>query len=897
MDANGDNIYVVDVVASDGVNQTVRTLTFEIRDVNLTQSVGVQNSAFVDENQPYTDSFIITDDFETGDLVSISLEGDDAEFFEIAIDSQIEGITETTLSLIAPQDFENPLDANGDNIYTVDLITFDGVNRVVDTINVTINNVIASTPPVITTEVPEVISVDQGNEFVIDIDAFDTEGDDINYFLFGPDRLEFSVDSETGAIFFRDPPLFNPDNAADNFFSIRLRVDDGNTNELGEPNFVFQDLVIEVVDADVPPEFSGLAVNPFISENREYSDSFTVTDLDEGEITLSLAGADAAFFRVSDQPNFFGMASLTLVNPLDFENPQDADGNNRYIVDVIASDGVNTTVETIVLRVEDLFESENAPVFTTPETFTVDEGQLFVANINATDADNEAITYSIVGGADRFDFEIDSASGELTFEFTPRFVDPRDRDQDNIYEVIIQADDGTENATTQTLNIEVLDIEFAPTLTIDGGLRVVDENEAFSRGIEALDTIDGQMLTFSLEGPDAEFFSLFDIRPIPGELSAELELSQRLDFENPLDADGDNVYEVDIVVSDGINRTVETFALRVRDQEESPNAPIFDTPDVVTVNEGEEFVLRVNAEDADGDPIRYTITGGEDRGLFFVNLIRGTLEFRSPPEFNEEGSDLDNFYTVEVEANDLSGNRTVQTITVEVLDVEFAPVFGSTLVANRTLIENSNFRDFFSARDLIDNDEVTISLEGVDAAFFFLDNLNDGVVSASATLELFNPLDFENPQDADGDNVYVVDVVASDGVNRTAQTVELTITDDPSDNMASAVVMEDISISNLSPDAEFFLEVYLADNIIEEFGDQFVSIIVFEPAQESAIDAFKAPMEDDIWTIKSVAIDAEFVSNESVATVSFDEANPVVEEDIFELAAPDELIDDLWMWA
>ena len=156
-------------------------------------------------------------------------------------------------------------------------------------------------------------------------------------------------------------------------------------------------------------------------------------------------------------------------------------------------------------------------------------------------------------------------------------------------------------------------------------------------------------------------------------------------------------------------------------------------------------------------------------------------------------------------------------------------------------------------------------------------------------------LDFENPQDADGDNVYVVDVVASDGVNRTVQTVEVTILDDPSDNATSVSVLEGSSFSDVSPNSELGLEPFLSDDIIHDFADQFGALDVFEPVQASLTSELTVADEDHIWTVNSVEIDTELASNETVETAFLDEVNSVAEVDVFEVAAPEGIIDDLWV--
>ena len=69
-----------------------------------------------------------------------------------------------------------------------------------------------------------------------------------------------------------------------------------------------------------------------------------------------------------------------------------------------------------------------------------------------------------------------------------------------------------------------------------------------------------------------------------------------------------------------------------------------------------------------------------------------------------------------------------------------------------------------------DEDPLTYSLSGTDAALFTID-------PATGVVSFITAPDFENPGDAGGDNVYDITVTASDGTNSTDQTVAITVTD------------------------------------------------------------------------------------------------------------------------
>ena len=78
----------------------------------------------------------------------------------------------------------------------------------------------------------------------------------------------------------------------------------------------------------------------------------TATDADPGDtLNYSLTGgADQALFNLGSVTGV-----LTFKSAPEFEAPDDADGNNRYIVEVTVSDGTATDVQTLTVTVTDVF--------------------------------------------------------------------------------------------------------------------------------------------------------------------------------------------------------------------------------------------------------------------------------------------------------------------------------------------------------------------------------------------------------------------------------------------------------------------------------------------------------------------------------------------------------------
>ncbi|MBN8813854.1 MAG: PQQ-dependent sugar dehydrogenase [Sphingomonas sp.] len=95
--------------------------------------------------------------------------------------------------------------------------------------------------------------------------------------------------------------------------------------------------------------------------------------------------------------------------------------------------------------------TNTAPTFTSAATASVVENTALTYQAAATDAEANAITYSISGGADAGKFTL-SGTGALSFNSAPNFDLPGDANGDNVYEVQLRASDGS---LTSTLDLRV----------------------------------------------------------------------------------------------------------------------------------------------------------------------------------------------------------------------------------------------------------------------------------------------------------------------------------------------------------------------------------------------------------------------------------------------------------
>jgi hypothetical protein len=678
--------------------------------------------------------------------------------------------------------------------------------------------IIPNEPPEIDGGDEVTISVDEnGPLLVTDIDSTDDRnsegpGNGLNYSITGgADSDQFVVGTVTGELFLVNFLDFeNPIDAnGDNDYEVEVTVTDF------DGAFDTQQITVSVQDVNEPPVITSDGGGPTALVDVDENTTF-VTDVEseddfysEGDgygLSYSLTGGtDAALFDID--PN---TGELTFIAAPDFENPTDGNGDNDYEVQVTVTDSGNLTdFQDITVTVTNVIENADPDITSdgggATAAVSVDENTTFVTDVNATDdldSEGEGLTYTITGGADANEFIIDSTTGGLNFEAPPDFETPFDDDSNNDYEVQVTVTDSNGGTDTQDITVTVEDVNenADPIITSNGGGNtatvLVAENTVEVTDVNAVDDLDdeGEGLTYEITGgADA---GLFQINPQTGVLT----LTTAPDFENPGDADGDNVYEVQVTVTDSNDGTdTQNLFVNVVDVEENAD-PIITSDDggdtaTVLVAENTVEVTDVNAVDlidAEGEGLTYEINGGADAGLFQITTQTGLLSFITAPDFENPGDgNLDNDYEVEVTVTDSGGLTDTQAITVTVVDVEenADPIItsdGGGDTAAVSVAENTLVVTDVNAIDDADSEGEGLLYSitgGVDSEAFSIDP-NSGELSFNAAP------DFENPTDANNDNDYEVQVTVTDSEGGSdVQDVTVTVTDEP-DTTPLAVTVE-----------------------------------------------------------------------------------------------------------
>ena len=338
-----------------------------------------------------------------------------------------------------------------------------------------------------------------------------------------------------------------------------------------------------------------------------------------------------------------------------------------------------------------------APVIDSELSFAVDEDISVVGQVHAIDAQNQVLTYSIVGGDDAALFALGQQGGELQFINAPDFDVPGDANGDNLYEITIAVADPYGGYQQQDLNISVINVveNVAPEF-ISAANFTVAENQSAVGQVMASDEND-DTLSFRINGgQDAARF-------IIAQDTGVLSFVEVPDFEHPSDLNSDNIYDLELLVSDPFGGEAEQLVSVVVTDVYDNNAPIFTSANQFSINEEQPFVGSLTASDADNDPLMFSFFGGEDAHLFRIDPYSNRLMFQTEPDFeNPSDFDQDNIYFLQLKVDDLKGGFDIQNLTVHVRNVteqapDQAPIihFGEVnLVANASF-ENPQINTSF----------------------------------------------------------------------------------------------------------------------------------------------------------------------------------------------------------
>ena len=516
------------------------------------------------------------------------------------------------------------------------------------------------------------------------------------------------------------------------------------------------------------------------SPTANFAAASSTADEDDGTVTVAVNLSANATMNTDVVYSVSGTAASAMDFSALSNTVQIASGTKTANISIpIIDDMADEPDETIILTLNNrlgykvgtpnvhtltINDDDATPKITSAATKSVAENTTTVLTVMAMDDDNDDndLTYSITAGTDSARFSIDQSSGALTFKTAPDFETPGDQGRDNEYIVEVTASDGTNN-TAQTITVTVTDVNEPPVLA-PTATKNVAENTITVLTVSATDEDAGTILTYSITGGLDSV--RFRIDPSTGALT----FKAAPDFEMPSDQGGNNDYEVIVMVSDGTNTDMQTITVTVTDVNEAPiiTAKTFSVTENAAAG---TTVGTVAATDEDaGDNLTFSITAGNVGTAFVINentgviTVAGTIDHETTPTYT---------LTVQVSDSDLSATAAVTINVTNVNDND--PTIISGAIVN--VPEGTTNVLTVTATDADAGTFLTYSISGgTDRALFSINRTSGALTFTTAP-------DFEALGSANNSNVYEVAITASDGTNNAMQTITITVTNDPSDDI------------------------------------------------------------------------------------------------------------------
>ena len=356
LDHEVTSLYTLTVHVSDSNGGVATTsLTVTVSDVNDSpQFIGTPYSATVSENlSTGSDVIKIEAIDEDGDSLTYSLSGTNSGHFQI---SSSTGLVETTQEL----DYETI------NSYSLTVSASDGTVTLSTSLTISVSN--TNDAPYIT-NLPTNVSVVENDvtAAVIDVNATDSDDNNMTFSLSGTGNDDFLMNSATGRVTLHRALNYE----MQTLYSLTVRVADG----IG--GVAVASLTIIVVNQNDPPVILGAPYTTSVEESLNAGATVyqaAVSDEDTSDtLSFALSGTNNDHFAIS------AAGKVTTAQVLDYESV------TSYTLIVTVSDGSESVNTTLTITVVD---TNDSPQFTNaPYTVTVDENDAGAAVGNATAVD------------------------------------------------------------------------------------------------------------------------------------------------------------------------------------------------------------------------------------------------------------------------------------------------------------------------------------------------------------------------------------------------------------------------------------------------------------------------------------------------------------------------------
>jgi hypothetical protein len=253
-----------------------------------------------------------------------------------------------------------------------------------------------------------------------------------------------SADAHYSGIAVNDVAVTNVDDERAPMLALpaSLEVDEDTSLSLGAAGLSVTDANGDLTRVDLAVTHGSLTV--------DLSGGASIIAASAGNRSVSLAGTQAQLIDALGRTTYRGDA--------------DWSGNDTLNISAVDANSLQAG-GSVAIHVSPV---NDAPVITSAAHVDIPEGQVAVTRVTSSDVEADVPHYAIVGGADAARFVIDNNSGELRLRDAPDAEAPADADRDNVYEVIVEVSDGEGGTARQGLDVKVLGVNEAPSVSVAG---------------------------------------------------------------------------------------------------------------------------------------------------------------------------------------------------------------------------------------------------------------------------------------------------------------------------------------------------------------------------------------------------------------------------------------------
>jgi gliding motility-associated-like protein len=286
---------------------------------------------------------------------------------------------------------------------------------------------------------------------------------------------------------------------------------------------------------------------------------------------------------------------------------------------------------------------------------------------NDTDADGQALTYTISNGNQDGVFAIDPATGEITIADNSSI----DADETPSYVLNVVAQDDDLNTDDANITINVSDVATNNPVIVDhttsiaedatNGTAVYDVNDNNTGN----DTdLDGQALTYSITAGNGD--GVFGIDAATGEITVvdntNLDYETTTSYSLTVQAEDTDANTDDAIITIDITDVVEGNNPVIVDHTTSIAEDATNGTAVYDVNDDNTG----NDTDLDGHALTYIITTGNGDGIFGIDAATGEITVVDNTNLDYETTTS---YSLTVQAEDTDANTDDAIITIDITDV------------------------------------------------------------------------------------------------------------------------------------------------------------------------------------------------------------------------------------